>query len=72
VIEHRGEAEKQFALLVVSPSSFFTSFVIAAVNVAFPSMGRDLSMDAVDRANAQHGHRDAGAYSSSWEGGDHA
>ncbi|MGD8968857.1 MAG: MFS transporter, partial [Anaerolineae bacterium] len=45
--DRRGNANRQVTLLVASLSSFLTSFIIAAINVALPSIGRDLSMDAV-------------------------
>jgi EmrB/QacA subfamily drug resistance transporter len=47
VTDRRATAKKQVTLLVASLSSFLTSFIIAAINVALPSIGRDLSMDAV-------------------------
>jgi EmrB/QacA subfamily drug resistance transporter len=47
VTDRRGNANRQVTLLVASLSSFLTSFIIAAINVALPSIGRDLSMDAV-------------------------
>jgi EmrB/QacA subfamily drug resistance transporter len=47
VTDPRGDSKEQVTLLVASLSSFLTSFVIAAINVALPSIGRDLSMDAV-------------------------
>jgi EmrB/QacA subfamily drug resistance transporter len=42
-----SNAKKQVALLVASLSSFLTPFIVAAINVALPSIGKDLSLDAV-------------------------
>jgi EmrB/QacA subfamily drug resistance transporter len=47
VTDQRGNRTRRVALLVASLSSFLTSFVIAAINVALPSIGRSLSMDTV-------------------------
>jgi EmrB/QacA subfamily drug resistance transporter len=47
VSDRHHNAKKQVALLVASLSSFLTSFIVAAINVALPSIGTDLSMGAV-------------------------
>ncbi|MGD2144356.1 MAG: MFS transporter [Anaerolineae bacterium] len=46
----RGRRAENVALLTASLSSFLTSFLISAMNVALPSIGRALSMSAVGLA----------------------
>ena len=40
-------AAKRVVLITVSISAFFTPFMLSAVNIAIPSIGREFAMDAV-------------------------
>jgi hypothetical protein len=59
VTDQHGQAKKQVALLVAPLSSFLGSFSMGAINAAFPSIGRDLSLDAalLARVNTRESRR---------------
>jgi EmrB/QacA subfamily drug resistance transporter len=47
-LQPRPQINKWIVLLITSMSSFITPFTSSSVNIALPSLGRDLHLDAVD------------------------
>ncbi len=47
---------REVALVIVSLSSFLAAFMGSAVNIALPSIGRELHMDAISLGSLARGN----------------